>query len=66
MIICKDVNNINIKSGDKILYVKSGRLEKATVINIGREHLTARKENSSMAKIHNLVCGNKHIIKNDW
>lgn len=66
MITCKDVTEKDIVTGDKILYVKSGKLEKATVVSIGREHLTARREDSEMAKIHNLICGNKHIIKHDW
>jgi len=66
MITCKDVTGKCIVTGDKILYVKSGKLEKAAVVSIGREHLTARREDSDMAKIHNLIGENKHIIKYDW
>ena len=65
--VFRDVNNESVSNGDKILYVKSGYLEKGTVISIGKEHFLARRNSDSgIANIHKSIDLNKHVIKHDW
>ena len=67
MVDIRDLDNRKLNPGDKILYIKSGKLEKATVISIGREHLTARRvSDDGIARLGVHVSPNKHILRYDW